>query len=85
MHITQRNLCSNYKLNMTKELMRFHCGCHGNKVTIGMRYEAEPIVPLNLPTKHGLNMTQDKRVIDVSLWLPWSPSYHSNEVCASCL
>ena len=35
----------------------FHCGCHGNKVTIGMRYEAEPIVPMNLHTKHGLNMT----------------------------
>ena len=59
MPITPRNLRSNYKLNMTqkKELMGFHCGCHGNKVTIGMRYEAEPIVPTNLYTKHGLNMT----------------------------
>ena len=46
--------------------MRFHCGCHGNKVTIAMRYEIEPIVPKNLHTKHGLDMTYDKRVIDVS-------------------
>ena len=51
--------------------MKFHCGCHGNKVTIGMRYEAELIVLMNLHTKHGLNMTSDKRGIDVSLWLPW--------------
>ena len=47
--------------------MRFHCDCHGNKVTIAMRYEAKPIVQMNLHTKHGLNMTQDKRLIDVSL------------------
>ena len=40
-------------------------------VTTGMRYEAEPIVPMNFHTKHGLNMTEDKRVINVSLWLPW--------------
>ena len=32
---------------VTKELMRFHCGCHGNKVTIAMRYEAEPIVSIS--------------------------------------
>ena len=51
--------------------MRFHCGCHGNKVTIAMRYEAEPIVQMNLHTKHRLNMTQEERVIDVSLWLSW--------------
>ena len=51
--------------------MRFHCSCHGNKVTIRMRNEAETIVPMNLHTKHGLNMTEDNRVIDVSLWLPW--------------
>ena len=62
--------------------MRFHCGCHGNKVATAMRYEAEPIVPMKLHTKHGLNMTYNKRVIDVSLWLPWQSSYNSNEVCA---
>ena len=31
-----------------------------------MRYEAEPIVPMNLHTNHGLNMIEDKRVIDAS-------------------
>ena len=62
--------------------MRFHRGCHGNKVTIVMRYEAEPIVQMNLHTKHGLNKTSEERVIDVSLWLPWQQSYHSNKVCA---
>ena len=41
----------------TKGLMRFHCGCHDNKVTITTRYEAEPIVQMNLHTKQGLNMT----------------------------
>ena len=25
----------------TKELFRFHCGCHGNEVTIAMRYVAD--------------------------------------------
>ena len=37
--------------------MRFHCDCHGNNVTIGMRHEADPIVLMNLHSKHGLNMT----------------------------
>ena len=45
--------------------MRFYCGYHGNKVTTVMRYEAEHIVPMSLHTKYGLNMKQDKRVIDV--------------------
>ena len=40
-------------------------------VIIAMKYETEPIVPTNLHTKPGLNMTQDKRVIDASQWLPW--------------
>ena len=24
-------------------------------------------------------------VIEVSLWLPWGPSYHNNKICGSCL
>ena len=24
-------------------------------------------------------------VIEVSLWLPWGPIYHSNNICSSCL
>ena len=35
----------------------FPSGCHGNQVSIAMRYEAEPIVPTNLFTKYGLNKT----------------------------
>ena len=33
------------------------------------------IVPRNLHTKYGLNMAQDKGVIDVSLWLPEDIEY----------
>ena len=37
-----KNLHGKYKLNRTeKELLRFHCGCYGNKVTIAMRYVAD--------------------------------------------
>ena len=39
-----------------------------------------PIVSRDLLTKYELNRTLDKEVIDVSLWLPWQPSFHSNEV-----
>ena len=39
------------------------------------------IVLRKLYTKCGLNMVQDKGVIDPSLSLPWQPSYHGNEVC----
>ena len=24
-------------------------------------------------------------VIEISLWLPWGPSYHSNKICGTCL
>ena len=36
--------------------MRFHSDCHGNKVTIAMRYEAKPTI-------HGLNMTKRKELL----------------------
>ena len=34
-----KNLQSKYKYNITqkKELLRFHCGCFGNRVTLAMR------------------------------------------------
>ena len=49
----------------------FQSSCHGNLVTIAMRYVADAYCPKNLHTKYGLNATEDKGVIDVSLWLPW--------------
>ena len=42
---------------MAKELLAYHCGCHGSLVTIAMRCVAVPIVPKNLHTKYGLNTT----------------------------
>ena len=41
-----------------------------------------PIVPWNLYSKYELNKTKDKGISEVSLWLPWQLSYHSNEVLA---
>ena len=40
------------------------------------------IVPKKLFLKYELNKTQDKKVIQVSLWLPWKPIY---QVCGWCL
>ena len=42
-----------------------------------------PIAPRTFHTKYELNTTKDKIIIEVSLWLPWELSYHSNEVCVS--
>ena len=39
-----------------------------------------PIVPRNLHSKYELNTAKDKGISEVSLWLPWQPNYHSNEV-----
>ena len=56
----------------TNELLRYYCSCHGNLVTIAMRFVANvSIVPRNLYAKYGFNTTQDKGVIDILLWLPW--------------
>ena len=29
-----------------KKLLMYHCGCHGNLVTIAMRYAANAILPI---------------------------------------
>ena len=39
-----------------------------------------PVVSRDLHTKYEINRTEDKEVIEVSLWLPWQLSFHSNEV-----
>ena len=39
----------------TKELLKYHCGCHGNLVTIALRQVAEPIAIINLHTKYEHN------------------------------
>ena len=33
----------------TKMLLMYHCGCHGNPVTIAMRYVADPCHPKEPP------------------------------------
>ena len=62
----------------TKELMRLHSGCHGNLVAVAMLVY---IVTRKFHAKYELKATYDKGVIEVLLWLPQQPSYHSNEVC----
>ena len=55
-----------------KELFTLHCGCHGNLVTIAMRYVADAYHTKKASsTKYDFNSTQDKRVIHITLWLPW--------------
>ena len=55
----------------TKELLTEHHGCHGNLVTIAMRYVDDAYHTKTLHTKYDLNSTQDKRIIYITLWLPW--------------
>ena len=55
----------------TKELLTYHYGCHSNLVTIATRYVADAYHPKKVHTKYDLNRTQDKRVIYITLWLPW--------------
>ena len=33
----------------TKELLMYHCGCHGNLVSIATRYVADPYLPKEPP------------------------------------
>ena len=40
------------------------------------------IVLRKLYAKCELNTTLDKADTDLSLWLPWQPSYHKNEESA---
>ena len=39
----------------TKELLTFHSGCHGNWVTIAMRYVPDAYCSRNLHVKYELN------------------------------
>ena len=58
----------------TKESLIYQCCCHGNLVTITMRYVADAnhfIILRKLHAKYDLNRAQDKRVSNVTLWLPW--------------
>ena len=81
MPVIPRKLHTKYEPNRTRELFRYHYSCHGNLVTIATRYVVVPIILRKCHTKYGLKRTKDKGVIDLSLWFPWQPSYHSNEVC----
>ena len=57
----------------TKESLIYQSCCHGNLVTITMRYVADDyhsITLRKLHTKYDLNRAQDKRVSNVTLWLP---------------
>ena len=50
-------------------------------VTIATRLLLMPIVLRKVYSKYEHNRTEEKGVIDLSLWLPWQPSYPSIEVC----
>ena len=41
----------------TNELLTYHCGCHGNLVTMQQGMLLMPIVLRKLYTKNGLNRT----------------------------
>ena len=45
---SQRTSIPNMDLirHKTKELLTYHCGCHGNLVTIATRYMADAILPI---------------------------------------
>ena len=68
----------------TNKLLMFQSGCHGNWVTIAMRYAADAFISKNLHSKYKLNITW-KGIMETSLWLLWQWSYYSNEVCGLCL
>ena len=38
----------------TKELLRFHFGCHGNQVTIAVRYVADAYCPTFISTMDSI-------------------------------
>ena len=55
----------------TNKLLSYHYGCHSNLVIIATRYVADAYHPNKGSCKHDLNRTQEKRVIYITLWLPW--------------
>ena len=48
---------------MTKELFRYHCDCHGNLITIAMRYMVDAYHPKKAFPKNDLYRTRDNRII----------------------
>ena len=55
----------------TNKLLSYHYDCHSNLVTMGTRYVADAYHPKKVHAKYDLNKAQDKRVIYITLWLPW--------------
>ena len=47
----------------TEELLTYHCGCHGNLVTIAMRYAADAFISKNLHSKYKLNTLKTKELL----------------------
>ena len=66
-----RKLHTKYELNRTRKLFKYHYNCHGNLVTIAIRYYLVPIILRKLHMKYDLNRTQDKRVIYITLQSPF--------------
>ena len=59
----------------------YHCGCMETYLSQLQGMWLMHIITRIFHAKYDPNRTQDIEVIKVSLWLPWKPSYHSNEVC----
>ena len=67
----QETLVPNISLMWLKtNKLLFQSGCHGNWVTIAMRYAADAFISKNLHSKYKLNTTE-KGIIEISLWLLW--------------
>ena len=45
-----------------KELLTYHCGCHGNLVITASRHVADAYVPKEHHSKYEVNTSQDKGV-----------------------
>ena len=69
MSIGLRKLITKYELIMAKDKGVIKVS-FSNQVTKTVRYAADAYSPKEPPCKYGLNTTQDKAVIKVSLWLP---------------
>ena len=58
----------------------YHCASMETYLSQQQGMWLMPIITRILLAKYDLNRTQDIEVINVSLWLPWQSSYHSNEI-----
>ena len=45
----------------TNELLTYYCGCHGNLVTIAMRYVADAYCPYQIWTQYNLRQRSYKK------------------------